>query len=288
MGEGAAMMAEVIEFLDGRQNVPTPSSVLVSSSRWLNNPRIRDWVMTECLRRNGLDHPLLDDLGGLVGAVDQARDRDRVEQLIKAERQVNPALDGWFSRRFVSTYSVQDLGAYPAGSLGRQLHDQMVRLNLTLELLPQRRDNPDWAPAADLDYFTLRTGQTHDFDHLIGEVGFDAVAEAFTAGLRTGNMFAHVGAELAGELLVTNTLVTFPWFFRTMLHYPQAWPQLWHNFSHGHEVGAQSPCLFTVKWEDYLHLSPAQARAALGVQGFRGANDSTQASRVFGEGRLIF
>lgn len=281
-------MAEAVEFLDGRRHVPTASSVLVSSSRWLNDPRIRDWITTECLRRNGPDHPLLDDLGSLVAAVDRVRDRDHVDRLIQAERRANPALDRWFADRFISTYSVADLGEYAPGTLGRQLHDQMVRLNLTLELLPQRREDPNWAPAADLDYFTLRTGQTHDFDHLIGEVGFDAVAEAFTAGLRSGNMFAHVSADLAGELLVTNTLVTFPWFFRTMLNYPQAWPQLWHNFSHGYEVGAQSPCLFTVRWEDYLHLTPAAAREALGVKGFRGPNDSSAASLVFGEGRLIF
>lgn len=287
------MASEAIEkpagnvFLNGRREVPTLSSMLVSSSRWLNDARIREWIETESLRRNGEDYPLLYGLGELVKAIDEVRDRGRAERLIKEERRRNKALDRWFDERFVSTYTLENLGRNPPGSLGRLLHDQMKALGLEPELLPQRMENPGWSPESDLDYFTLRTGQTHDFDHLIGEVGFDVMAEIFPTGLRTGNMFAHVSPDLAGELLTTNSLIIFPWLMRTMLHYPAAWPTLWRNLSHGYEVGAQSACLFTVKWEDYLHMPPAEARRALGVRGFRGASSSEDASRVFGEGRLI-
>ena len=262
-------------------------STLQSSSRWLNDARIRDWMSTESLRRNGPDYGLIEGLPTLIPAIDAVRDRDRAERLIKEERRTNKQLDRWFEERFVSTYTLDDLAQNPEGSLGRLLRDYMIEQDLSLELLTQKQMNPSWAPASDLDYFTLRTGQTHDFDHLIGESGFDVIGELFPTGLRTGNMFAHVSPELAGELLITNTLITYPWMMRTMLHYPQAWPTLWHNFSHGHEVGLKSDCLFTVKWEDYLHLTPAEAREALGVRGFRGAADNTAASRIFGEGRLI-
>lgn len=267
--------------------VSTTSSTLRSSSRWLNDPRIREWMASESLRRNGPDYGLIEGLPVLVPAISEIRDRERAERLIREERRHNKALDRWFDERFVSTYTLADLGANPEGSLGRLLHDHMIALDLSLELLTQRQLDPDWVPQSDLDYYDLRTGQTHDFDHLLGEVGFDVMGELFPTGLRTGNMFAHVSPELAGELLTTNSLITFPWMMRTMLHYPAAWPALWDNFSHGHEVGRQSPCLFTVKWEELLHLSPAEARRELGVKGFRGPTDNTAASRIFGEGRLI-
>ncbi len=88
-------------------------------------------------------------------------------------------------------------------------------------------------------------------------------------------------------MLRTNTLVIFPWFMRCMMNYPQAWPMMWHNLSHGYEVGQQSDMLFTAKLEDVWHLSPAEARDALGVHGWKGANDSRAASRIFGEGYEI-
>jgi ubiquinone biosynthesis protein Coq4 len=244
-------------------------------------------MATESLRRNGHDYPLLTGLAELVTAIDEVRDREQTERMIQNERSANEKLDAWFAERFISTYTLDDLGRNPAGSIGRQLHDHMASLGLSVELLPQRMADPDWAPKSDIDYFTLRSGQTHDFDHLIGEVGFDVVAEPFTFGLRTGNMFAHVSPELAGALQTTISFVILPWLTRAMLHYPAAWPKMWENINYGYEMGSQSEMLFTVKWEDYLHLSPAEAREALGVRGFRGPSSSEEASLVFGEGKLI-
>lgn len=275
------------KYASGRVEIPTLSSALVSSSRWLNDPRIREWMSTESLRRNGADYPLLQGMPVLLNAIDEVRDRERVDALIQQERRANPALDAWFEERFISTYTVEDLGRNPAGSLGRLLHDHMVELGLSPELLPQRIEDPTWAPQSDLDYFTLRSGQTHDFDHLLGEVGFDVMAEIFPTGLRTGNMFAHVSPELAGELLTTNSFIIFPWLMRTMLHYPAAWPTLWRNLESGYRIGQQSDMLFTARFEDVLHLSPAEARDALGVRGFAGPTSSEDASLIFGEGRLI-
>ena len=260
---------------------------LPTSSRWLNDPRIREWVWFHSLRRNDPQTSLIEGLAEMVDAIDEVRDRERIEALIAEERRLNPVIDRWFEERFISTYTVEDLGRNPSGSLGRLLHDHIVALDLSLDLLTQRQADPEWTPTSDLDYFTLRSGQTHDFDHLIGECGFDSIGEVFPAGLRAGNLFAHLSPELAGELHSTTMFVTFPWLMRTMLHYPQIWNTVWDNFSHGHDVGRASPPLFTAKWEDVLHLSPAEARQELGVKGFRTAADNTSASLVFGEGRLI-
>ena len=35
----------------------TDSSVLISSSKYLNDPRLRDWIAKIALRRNGPDYP---------------------------------------------------------------------------------------------------------------------------------------------------------------------------------------------------------------------------------------
>ena len=41
--------------LRGMRAVTTESSVLVSSSKYLNHPRLRDWVASCTLRRSGHD-----------------------------------------------------------------------------------------------------------------------------------------------------------------------------------------------------------------------------------------
>ena len=276
-----------IFYLNGRRKVRTESSVLVSSSRWLNDARVREWVSTENLRRNGHDYPLLYGLPTLMQAVDEVRDVEEAERLVAEERLRNPAFDQWLNEAFVSTYSKDDLKEYPEGSVGHQLFEYMDEFDLSPELNSRILDNPDWKPANTLDYWNLRMGQTHDAYHILGEVGFGSVAEYFITGVITGNVFRHLGAELAGALMTVNTLIMFPWMTRTMLHYPGAWPDLWRNLSYGYEVGQQSDMLFTSKFEDIMHLTPADARAALGWRGHRDGIDSRQASLIFGEGREI-
>lgn len=274
-------------YLNGRVTVRTESSVPVSSSRWLNDARVREWVSTESLRRNGHDYPLLYGLPTLMHAVDEVSDVDQVERLVAEERRKNPAFDQWLTEGFVSTYSKDDLRQYPMGSVGRQLFDYMDEYDLSPELNSRLLADPEWKPANTLDYWNLRMGQTHDCYHILGEIGFGSVAEYFITGVVTGNVFRHLGPELAGAFMTTNTLIMFPWMTRTMLHYPGAWPTLWRNLSYGYEIGQQSDMLFAKKFETILHLPPAQARDALGWRGFTGPIDSTDASLIFGEGREI-
>jgi ubiquinone biosynthesis protein Coq4 len=274
-------------YLNGRRTVRTQSSVLISSSPWLNDARVREWTATESLRRNGHDYPLLYGLPTLMEATDQVRDVEAAERLVAQERARNPAFDRWLTEQFVSSYSKEDLRAYPAGSTGRLLFEYMDEFDLSPELNSRILANPDWKPANTLDFWNLRMGQTHDLYHILGEIGFGSVAEYFITGVMMGNTFRHLGAELAGALMTVNTLIMFPWMTRTMLHYPAAWPDMWRNLTHGYEVGQQSDMLFAAKYEDILHLPPAAAREALGWRGFRGPTCSKEASLVFGEGREI-
>jgi ubiquinone biosynthesis protein COQ4 len=276
-----------IIFYHGRTKVSTHSSVLVSSSPFLNDPRLREWLSTESLRRNGADYPLLYGIPAMIEAIEATRDADKVNSLIKAERRKNPELDRWFRERFISSFSLDDLAENPPGSVGRLLFEHMDSLGLSPELTTQRMLDPNWVPETDLEYFTLRFNQNHDFNHLLGEVGFDVVAEMWPTGLVTGNIFTHISPDLAGELLRLNTLTTFPWLIRTMLHYSAAWPSLWRNMSYGYEVGQQSDLLFTVRYEDILHLPPAEARAKVGMRGVAGPVSSVEAPVIFGEGRTI-
>lgn len=277
-----------ITYLNGRRIVRTESSVPVSSSAWLNEPRMREWIATENLRRNGTDYPLLYGLPSMLQAVESCRDFDLIADLIAAERKINPAFDTFMGEQFLSTFTLEDLSAYPQGTVGHELYAYMVEHDLSPQLHDKIMADPNWRPEHPIEFWDFRMSQTHDFFHILGEVGFTTVAEYFVTGVMTGNVFRHVSPKLAGHLMSTNTLIMFPWMTRCMLHYGEAWPTLWHHITHGYEVGQQSDMIFAAKFEDVLNLSAAEARDKIGMRGWRGHIDSMPATLVFGEGRAIF
>ena len=276
-----------IFYLNGRRIVNTESSVLVSSSPWLNDARIREWMASENLRRNGNDYPLLYGIPPLLKAITDVRDYPYLEKLFAAERKKNPAFDKWMDEGFLSNFTREDLADYPEGSVGSELYKYMIEHDLSPNLHDKLMENPNWRPETSIDFWDYRMSQTHDFFHILGEVGFSTVAEYFVTGVMTGNVFQHVSAELASKLMSTNTLIMFPWMTRCMLHYGEAWPDLWHQITHGYEVGQKSDMIFAAKFEDVLHMKPAEAREAIGMKGFRGVHNSRDASLVFGEGKEI-
>jgi ubiquinone biosynthesis protein COQ4 len=242
--------------------VETESSVLVSSSKYLDNWRLRDWLATIALRKNGPDLPPPAEMYALLPILDELRDHDRIEALFTAERKVNPALDAWFEARFISTYKLEDLAGYAPGTLGGIFHKQMSEGNYEIQIVPFRE------PKTQLEFFNLRSGQTHDFEHILTGGGFNFMGELVPYWFRLTNVFKHIqDKELAGELSVLSIFGTLRYIMRTMLHYPQVWECAVDCIQRGITVGQQSDAVFLAKLEDAFHLPLAEARAALGVRG---------------------
>ncbi len=80
-------MADYSYLMSGITSVATDSSALVSSSRYLNDPRVRDWVATHMLRRNGPDVPTPSDSIQLVQILREVQDLDHINALLAAERR---------------------------------------------------------------------------------------------------------------------------------------------------------------------------------------------------------
>ena len=140
-------MADYAYLMKGVSAVPTESSVLVSSSRYLNDPRVRDWVATHLLRRNGPDVPTPSDSIQLVQILREVQDLDHINALIATERQRNPALDRWFAAGFVSTFEVNDLARHAPGTVGGIFHAQLTDHKLPVDIVPP------FEPRNDFEYF---------------------------------------------------------------------------------------------------------------------------------------
>ena len=260
----------------GMKAITTESAVLVSSSRYLNNPALRDWVSTAFLRRSSKAQPTPADMPVVGQIVLDTQDLDAIEEMITRDRQRFPELDAWFSAGFVSTFGKDDLTKYAPGSVGRIFHDYLVDRGFEIDIMPR------FEPKSQCQYFLLRSAQTHDFEHIVCGGSFDTIGELVPYYMRLANMAKFLSPDLAGELNVTMALGCTRIFLRTAIHYHQAFPAALQAIKRGITVGEQSGPLFMAKYEDVFHLPLEEGRRALGVVGAVDV-DTSEASRAWEE-----
>lgn len=256
------MKEEDLPYLQrGRQTVETTSTALISSSKYLNDHRIREWIVNQCLKRNGRDLPSTWGIPSLIEAVREVQDHGRIDELFNEARRDWPALDRWLDERWLSRIRRDDMKSCPEGSIGGIWYKQLVGANLEVDIIPT------FEPRSAFEYFFLRGVQIHDFMHILGGGGFDGLGEIIPAYLKYGNLFRWFTPELAGLLNVQNTLLTAPMFVRGPLHYPELFLRMWDLAEHGMRVGRESDALFLHRYEDWLDLPLEDARAQFGVRG---------------------
>lgn len=255
-------MADMPYLARGVMPVETPSSVLVSSSKYLNNPRLREWLAMILLRRNGPDMPPPAEMYEFLPILDELRDHAAIEEMFTAERRVNPELDAWLSEGFYSTYAIEDFARYAPGSLGGIFYQWITEGNYEIQITPWRE------PKSQLEFYNLRSGQTHDFEHILCGGGFNFMGELVPYWYRLTNVFKFIqNPELAAELSLIQIFGSLRYTVRTLLHYPQVWETCTDAIQRGMTVGKASDALFMKKLETVFHLPLDEARAALGVRG---------------------
>ena len=252
----------------------TESSTLISSSRYLNDPRLRDWVATHMLRRNGPDVPTPSDSMKLALIMREVQDIDHINRLIAAEREQNAALDAWFEARFSSDFQREDLARHAPGTVGGIFYQQLMSNDLQVDIVPR------FTPRNDYEYFQLRSGQLHDFEHILGGGGFDFIGELVPYYMRLTNLFVHLSPELAGELSAFSIFGSTRIITRAVLHYPQTWLTVLDTIERGAKVGRESEPIYMMRYEDVLDMTPEDARAHLGIRGVRLA-DTAEASALW-------
>jgi ubiquinone biosynthesis protein Coq4 len=255
-------MDDVPYLLRGVAPVESESSVLVSSSKYLNNLFLRDWLPMILLRKNGPDLPPPAEMHGFSDTLRSLRDLDEVERRITEERKVNPDFDAWFVRRHISSYTIDDFKGYASGTVGGVFYEWITQGNYDIQLRPWKE------PKTQLDFYELRSGQTHDFEHIICGGEFSFVGELVPYWMRLSNLFVHLRDQaLAGELAQIYIFGQLRYTVRTVLHYPDAWLACVDAIQRGIQVGRESSAIFMFDYEPVLHLPIDQARAALGVRG---------------------
>lgn len=261
--------------LRGITPLQTDSSTLISSSPYLNHAGMRDWVAQELLRKNGPDLPTPSGAFRLSFIVKDIQDQGAICEMLAEERRRWPALDTFFKERFVSNFTKEDLAAYPpesvAGIFFKVIDDGGYQVNIV----------PPYEPKNDYEYWMLRAGQTHDWEHIITNGGFDSVGEVSTAFARLENSYRYFSPALASELTTMQFFAAFRFLTRTQLHYPEVWHDMWAAVGRGQRVGRASEPYLLAHFEDVFHLTPAEARLKLGVREVDPDVDTTAPSRIW-------
>lgn len=270
-------MADDLPYLArGARPMTTDSTGLISSSAYLNEPRLRDWLATAFLRKSGKDTPTTLDAHKLYGILADLFDVDRIEALFTQERARWPELDRWFVEGFSSSFTVDELLANPPGSLGHIFGTYLRANGFEIDIVPR------FEPKNQFQYFSLRSGQTHDLEHIVCGGGFDIIGELVPYFGRLSNLPRFLDAELVGLINPGQLLGALRLISRTGLHYHQSFSTVLRAMRCGMDVGEQSGPYFMAKYEDVFHMPLAEARAALGIVG---ANDldSSEASLAWPE-----
>ncbi|MES2042734.1 MAG: Coq4 family protein [Pseudomonadota bacterium] len=266
-----------LDYLLGRvSQVPTGSSVLTSTSKYLNHAGLRDWVATHFLRKNGPDRGNEGDTAdGLITAMAQLTDADAVEALIERERDINPAFRAWVDQAYIGPHSVAFFAEYAPGTVGGIYHDCLVNHGFQVNL-----GRASLKHTSRYEFIRFRMGQIHDFEHIITGGGFNTLGELLPYFVRLSNVHRHLSPELAGELTKFYILGGYRFPVRAGLHYPQVYLTVLDILQRGIRIGLESDAIFMARFEDVLHLTAVEARVALGVKHAEDL-DTVEASRIF-------
>jgi ubiquinone biosynthesis protein Coq4 len=241
---------------------PVDMGALVQASPFLKHDKLREWLGYMMLRRIGefeMDNGVA-LAGHHVRFMRELFSVDQMNTLIAAERRKNPLIDAWFKERHVSSYTADDLAAYPAGTFGALYHQRVAAMGYELDLgagLPLETD---------FDLWVIRGLQLHDPEHLLGGGGFDLVGEIMPSAMRHGAILRHISPELAGALNAPTLLLNLSHLSGCMLYTPQAYPTLMDRFQRAWTIGWNSGPYFLAKFEDVFHLPIAEARRVLGIK----------------------
>lgn len=247
--------------MKGASRPTSQSSLLLSSSVYLNDARLRDQVALRMLGRTGRDLPSTYSLPALYQTLGELTDTEELDELFANERRINPAFDRWMSEGYISRLKRDDLTDFAPGTVGALWHGYLLDRQFEPDIITLKE------PESNLQYWALRASQLHDvFEHILADAPFDILNESVSVAMRITNVHKTLSPALAGKLTIVNCILMSAQLTRTTLHYPQCMNALIERTERGLLIGRTSDPYFMLKYEDILHLTPGQAREHIGMR----------------------
>src|SRR5882757_7054229 len=88
---------------------PATSSVLISNSKYLNNPYYREAFAQQALRRHGHDLPPTYMVPLMIRAIGEVTDHAEVARLVAEEKVKNPEFGAWVDARQRTSFRPEEV-----------------------------------------------------------------------------------------------------------------------------------------------------------------------------------
>lgn len=206
------------EYFNGAiRKIETDSSVLVSSSKYLNHGELRSLIAQEMLRRNGPDLPNTAYIPEVAQILIMMEDFGQVMQLFEEEKARLPRFREWCDKRALADFKKDDVKHCAPGTLGAALHDFMVNSGYELDIFYR-----EIQVVNDLTFYLRQTALTHDIEHIVSGFGPNHGGEI---ALLTANMHGktrYFTPALAAFFNRVQVYLKAKTIMKDGLHYPEA------------------------------------------------------------------
>jgi ubiquinone biosynthesis protein COQ4 len=249
------------DYLKGEKKpLTTESSILISSSRYLNSARMRDVVATEMLRKMGSDLPPAYYIPERSKAFEEVTDYPYILELLERERKEKPEFAAWLDNRQIASMNEENLRDFQPGTLGHEVHCFMCETGFDIDFMFKGD------PADDYQYFLKRFVQNHDIMHMVTGLDVTPVGELALIILSMTAYFDYFSPEFAAELSKYNGLSIGAQVNQALLHYPSTTMVVFDAIELGRGMAREmNTPFFYICWEDHLDKSIEELRAEFNI-----------------------
>ena len=253
--------ADLAYFNGSAKKLATDSSVMISSSAYLNNAPLRALIAQEMLRRNGADLPNTAYIPEVAQILMSLEDFPKIVQMFEEEKQRLPEFKQWLDDRDLFDITADDVKDCAKGTLGAKMHDFIVNSGFQLDIFYQ-----GMVVDSDLSFYFKQSALTHDVEHMITGFGPNHGGEI---ALVVANLHArgkYFRPELAMFFNRIQTYLRSKTMMKDGLHYPAAAVMCYEAEFLGAQQGRNWKYPLTcVNWRKYLNTPIPQIREELGI-----------------------
>lgn len=206
------------EYFNGAiRQVGTTSSVLVSSSKYLNNAELRGLIAQEMLRRNGPDLPNTAFIPEVAQILMALEDFPRVLALFEQEKARLPRFREWCDKKPLANFKKEEVKDCAPGTLGAALYDFMANSGYELDVFYR-----ELQVVNDLTFYLRMAALTHDIEHIITGFGPNHGGEVALINANLHSRAKYFHPELAAFFGRISTYLKAKTLVKDVLFYPEA------------------------------------------------------------------
>lgn len=250
------------EYFNGSiRTVETESSVLISSSRYLNNSELRTLIAQEMLRRNGPDLPNTAYIPEVAQLLMSLEDFGRIMALFEEEKARLPKFREWCDNRALSDFKKDEVKECAPGTLGAALYNWMTTSGYELDLFYR-----EIQVVNDLTFYLRQAALNHDIEHMVTGFGPNHGGEValLNANLHSRSRYFH--PELSNFFNRIQFYLKAKTIMKDGLHYPEAMAVNLDAEYHGAVQGRnwRYPIMLA-DWRKMINWQMADIREELGI-----------------------